>query len=431
MNRLLILCTLASLSLVGAAQDTLTAPAAPPIPPAPPIEVIEEEGLTIIRMGDKEFLRVEEAGGNVHIAVDGNNVLRVEESGSGVTLMVNDSIVLRTDDDRSVIDGQEVDVDELLEDVFESIERAMDDLEDSLEDVEVTLREMEKEIEISSSKPDRRQVLVQEKPDGTNISIGTREWLAVEESTDTTRIRVGDKELTIAEDEEGRSSLHLGKSEKRREKSQRFNGHWAGVELGINNYLDKDFSFGSPAGSDFDLNTNRSMNFNLNFAEFNFGIASDKFGVVTGAGLEWCNYFFDNNNTVFKDSLGVVTGLPAPDGINYSKSKLATTYLTVPLLLEVQFPGHTERNDRVHLAAGIIGGLKLDAHTKMVYKEDGEKQKSKNRDDFNLATLRYALTARAGYKALNIWANVYPTPLFETDGGPELYPYAVGLGLYF
>lgn len=428
MDRLLILFLLVTTSLSLKAQDTLPVP---PPPPIPPIEVIEEDGTTIIRMGDKEFLRIEEAGGNVHIAVDGNNVLKVEESGSGVTLTVNDSLVLRNNDDKSVIDGQEVDLDEILEEVFESIERAMEGLEDSLEDVEVTLKEMEKEIEISSSKPDRRQVLVQEKPDGTNISIGTREWLAVEEGTDTTRIRVGDKELTIAEDEEGRSSLHLGKSEKRREKSRRFNGHWAGVELGINNYLSDGYSFASPEGRSFDLNTNRSMNFNLNFAEFNFGLASDKFGVVTGAGLEWCNYFFENNNSLGEDSTGRVTGLPAPDGISYTKSKLGTTYLTVPLLFEVQFPGHAERNDRVHLAAGIIGGLKLDAHTKVVYREDGNKEKYKNRDDFNLATLRYALTARAGYKALKLWANFYPTPLFEQDKGPELYPYAVGLGFYF
>lgn len=359
MKRILVLFALISLAVAGIAQ---TPP--PPVPPIPPVEVIEADGVTIIRMGDKEFIRIDESGGDVNISVDGNSLLKVQESDKGVNLLVNDSIIIQTDDNQTTLDGQFVDVEEILEKVFETLEQSMETLEDSLENIEVNLNEQEDEINITSNDSSKRMLLVQEKRDGTNISIGQREWLGVEEGADTTRIRLGNKELTIAEDEEGKSSLHLDEKERKKDKKDKFNGHWAGVELGLNNYLDSDFGFSSPAGTDFDLNTNRSMNFNLNFAEFDFGLISDKFGIVTGAGLEWCNYFFDNNNAIIKDSIGMVVGQPAADGVNYTKSKLATTYLTVPLLFEVQFPGHSDRDDRVHLSAGIIGGIKLDAHTR-------------------------------------------------------------------
>jgi hypothetical protein len=108
------------------------------------------------------------------------------------------------------------------------------------------------------------------------------------------------------------------------------------------------------------------------------------------------------------------------------KSKFTTSYLTVPLLLEFQVPAG-RRNKRLFISGGVIGGLKIGSHTKVVYKEDGNRKKDKNRGDFNLSPLRYCVTARIGYRALKVFANFYLTPLFQEDTGRELYPFSVGL----
>ncbi|MCK4465033.1 MAG: outer membrane beta-barrel protein, partial [Bacteroidales bacterium] len=112
--------------------------------------------------------------------------------------------------------------------------------------------------------------------------------------------------------------------------------------------------------------------------------------------------------------------------LSLEKSKFATSYLTVPLLLEFQVPAG-KRSRRLFFSGGVIGGLKIGSHTKMVYKENGNRKKDKNRGDFNLSPLRYGVTARVGYRALKVFANFYLTPLFEDGAGPELYPFSVGL----
>lgn len=143
-------------------------------------------------------------------------------------------------------------------------------------------------------------------------------------------------------------------------------------------------------------------------------------------GLEFNNYRFDGDNSIIKDPVTrEIVSLEYDAGTYIEKTKLAATYLTVPLLLEFQIPvsGHK----RIHISGGVIGGLKIGSHTKVVYKEDGSKQKDKINDDFNLSPLRYGVTARIGYRALKIFATYNLTQMFETGQGPELYPVSIGL----
>ena len=119
-----------------------------------------------------------------------------------------------------------------------------------------------------------------------------------------------------------------------------------------------------------------------------------------------------------------------PKNVSIDKSKLATTFLTLPILLEIQLPGE-HRNKRLNITTGVVFGLKLGSHTKVVYKVNGNEGTDKINNDFNINTLRYGYTARVGYGALSVFANYYATPMFEKNKGPELYPIAVGLALNF
>ena len=215
--------------------------------------------------------------------------------------------------------------------------------------------------------------------------------------------------------------------EGRNKKSRKsFNGHWKGLELGMNNYLTSDYSLTLPAEAQFmELNTGQSWCVNLNMLQYDIGFGTDKVGLVTGMGLEFNNYRFDGENSIVKDPVtNEIVSLDYGATTYIEKTKLATSYLTVPLLLEFQIPvsGHK----RIHISGGVIGGLKIGSHTKVLYKEDGSKQKDKINDDFNLSPLRYGFTARIGYRALKIFATYNLTPLFETGQVPELYPVSIG-----
>ncbi len=286
------------------------------------------------------------------------------------------------------------------------------------------------------AQPDTTQtgnVRVIEEEDKTIVKIGEGNVVTVEETGDTTHIKLGNKGITVIEGENG-TKINMDKIEENKEeaenhtdqkKSNKFNPHWAGFQIGLNNYVDRDFSM-SRSGNDafMDLNTGRSWNVNINFLEYGIGLGTNKLGLVTGLGFEWSNYFFDRGNTIEKDENRIITGFDFP--LSVIKSRLQTTYLTAPLLLEAQIPAGKKR---VHISGGVIGGVKVGSNTKVVYRDNGNKQKDKKRDDFNLSPLRYGLAFRIGYRGLNIYANYYLTSLFEANKGPELYPFAVGLTL--
>lgn len=287
-------------------------------------------------------------------------------------------------------------------------------------EVEVEIKE---ETEVyKARKAPQKNIAVEENGDTTYIKLGKRDITIVDEGDDTT-IKVYDDDV----EKETKSVVFVP------ERSD-FKGHWAGLELGVNDFLDSDYSMNRTAENEFmNMRTSRSWNINLNFLQYSLGLIKDRVGLVTGMGIEFSNYHFTNNNSIVVDEQ---SGQIAPNdyydvqNIEPDKNKFMTTYLTVPLLVEAQVLNGS-RSDRIHISAGVIGGLKIGSSTKVVYREDGSKLKDKERDDYNLNALRYGLTARIGYEFLNLYANYYPTPLFEDGKGPELYPFALGIVLAF
>jgi hypothetical protein len=205
---------------------------------------------------------------------------------------------------------------------------------------------------------------------------------------------------------------------------RRFEAHWAGLEIGFNNFLTPDNSMVLPTDDYYmTLNSGRAKNVNINFAQINVGLTR-RIGFVTGMGLQMSNYMFEGNNSIVKGANGVVEpSYPAP-GINYDKSKLVTRYITVPLLLELQIPANY--SSHLNIAAGPIGAVKIGSHTKTVFYSDG-KQKVKDHSDFSLNMLRYGFTARVGYEMIQFYGTYYVTPLFKTGKGPELHPFEIGI----
>jgi hypothetical protein len=173
------------------------------------------------------------------------------------------------------------------------------------------------------------------------------------------------------------------------------------------------------------LHSGKSSNFNINFSQLSLGLTRH-IGFVTGLGFNWNNYRFDGNNSILKGTNGIIEELDP--GVNLEKSKLATIFLTLPFMLEIQIPVN---NNHLNIAAGPIGAVKLGSHTKMVF-QDGRKEKANG--DFSLNMLRYGATARVGYENLQLYGTYYMTPLFQTGKGPagnDLYPFEIGIAFTF
>jgi hypothetical protein len=285
--------------------------------------------------------------------------------------------------------------------------------------------------EVNVKVMDKDFVKVYDGGDSTYVSIGNNDAIQVIEHPDSTKIRVGNKEISIVENDNDTDISFKDITNEKHHHNPKFRGHWAGFEWGINNFLDNDFTLSREGDAAYmDLNTSRSWVINLNFAQYSLGFGTSHIGLLTGLGFEFNNYYFDGDNSIVEENDQVVE-LPIIDTTNsLSKSKLTTTFLRIPLLLEFQFP-NTVRSKRGYISAGLITGLKLGSHTKVVYKDDSGKDKDKNKDDFNINPFRFGLTARIGFGGLSVFGDYYFTPMFVEDKGPDLHPFSVGLALAF
>jgi len=244
---------------------------------------------------------------------------------------------------------------------------------------------------------------------------------------DTVKIRIGHKALVIAEGKHGSdiklNTLDDQKSESWTGRPNRFKGHWAAVEMGVNSFANVDYKGYTP---DYfmDLNQKKSFEVGFNLLRYSIGLQKEKrnIGLVTGLGLTYNDYRFSNPYTIETVDGKVKSKLIEDTGL--SKTKLSTSYLTVPLMLEFQIPVGGN-NKKLYFSGGVIGGLKVRSHTKV--KIDGSK--SKDRGDFNINAFRYGATARFGYKGINLFGTYYFSTFFKNGRGPEMFPFTIGIGL--
>lgn len=249
--------------------------------------------------------------------------------------------------------------------------------------------------------------------DTTTVRIG--DIVTVEETDDETVIRIGKKGVRIAEDE---GDTKVSFEEYDDDTKSSFRGHVGGLELGFCGYFKEPWSTSlEPSENYMNLNTTKSMNFNLLLPNLNLGF-SRHFGMAATIGLSWSDYYFDGDNSIAKDANGNIIPVYPEEGIHFEKSKLSTTYATMPILFEGQIP--VSHNRTINIGAGVIGAIKLHSHTKVVY-YDSDKMKIRNKDDFSLNLLRYGVTARLGYEMFQAYGTYYLSPMFEKGKGPELF----------
>ena len=246
----------------------------------------------------------------------------------------------------------------------------------------------------------------------------------VTQVADTSRtMRVGKNQIVVSSKEEQKEiNIYFSEKNRHKDSNKPFSGHLFGVDLGFNNYLNKDNSTVLPSEYRFlDVNSGRSLGITIHVTQKSFQLdKKGNVGFVAGLGLEFNNYRFAGNYKLVEDAHGNIASQRIFDDVE--KNKFTTLYLTVPLLFELQGFRNIS-GDVGYLSVGLVGGVRLSSHTKTVY-SNGEKDK--DHGAYNLNDFRYGLMFRTGYKIVNLFGVYYPTPLFKKSGDPELYPFCVG-----
>ena len=205
-----------------------------------------------------------------------------------------------------------------------------------------------------------------------------------------------------------------------------FSGHWAGIDVGFNTFLNPDYS-----GYDSEFMKNnilRSNSFYLNLIQQSIGLQRNRnnFGLVTGLGIQFQDYRLDDNISIEKNADEVIV----PKEFNYSenqKSKLIIYSVTLPVLAEIQVPINNYRN-RWYISSGMYLSYRIGSYTTIKYRAD-EKNKLKITDNYSLENFKYGIMARTGYRWINFFATYELTPFFKENKGPDLTPFTFGITL--
>jgi len=256
------------------------------------------------------------------------------------------------------------------------------------------------------------------------------------DKNDTTSFRFGGKKMIII-DEDGNN---VNKSEDMEDskfgfkrKKNRTKIYWAGINVGINGYMNNEFGFKIDPAYRMDLNYGKSWFVDINFAEFHVPIIKHYWNLVTGMGFEFTNYKFDQKvkpipnyqDPVYGDSYFLMQSDTAS---NLVRTKLSCVYFQIPLLFQFDTK-KIKRNNTFHISLGVIGGVRVESHSKQVYKSNNNKLKEHDYNNFNLCPFTASATARIGYGFINIFATYQFTRMFKSSLSPDIHPFTIGITL--
>jgi hypothetical protein len=140
--------------------------------------------------------------------------------------------------------------------------------------------------------------------------------------------------------------------------------------------------------------------------------------VKTGFGISWNNYMFENNKVlqIINNKAEVTESL-----VELEKSKLTTSYLNLPLGLDLKF----KKGMIQHIGIGTVVGLNLGSHTKTVA-ENGSKIKSN--ENLFVNKVRYGVTGEIGFRnSLELFVNYDLNQIFQQSKGPEATSISFGI----
>ena len=256
------------------------------------------------------------------------------------------------------------------------------------------------------------------------VTINTlRQTITVDNGGDTTRIKLGKKTIVIIEDDDDEER---GDDDERGDRTRE--GHWAGFGINTNGFLNADGKIATGDAAGFlELDHARSIGFNFNLVEKRFPIFREYVGLTTGLGIQW-NRFALKNNVDVMVSADSTYGVENTT-VDYKKNVLRSTYLQIPLLLEITT---NKDNDKAwHISAGVVGGIRIGSSLKTKWEDAGKTNKDRVKSNYNLNPFEAHATAIVGYGDISLYVNYGLTQVFEKDKGPNYAPVSAGILVNF
>lgn len=153
------------------------------------------------------------------------------------------------------------------------------------------------------------------------------------------------------------------------------------------------------------------------------------FNISIGVGISNQNV---HNNALPYDSLGITYFKPIPGGYEYTKNKFTTSYVDVPIEINIVSKSD-KRNRNFKFALGSRFGLLISNYIKYVGEDfrnlSNHEVKFKEYRFDNLNPYRYGLYIRMNYGRIGLSANYSLSNVFTNEKGPDFIAFSYGVSI--
>lgn len=210
------------------------------------------------------------------------------------------------------------------------------------------------------------------------------------------------------------------------------NINWLVFDFGFNNFNDRtNYASSSvqqlfnPEGSGnsqwFDLRNGKSININIWLFMQRINLVKNILNLKYGVGIELYNFRYSQSVRFDTDPLTSYSYYL--DNVrHYSKNKLATDYLSLPVMLNFNFTPDKRNWESFGLSAGVSMGYLYSSRQKTVTAEDG---KNKEHNNFELEKFKLAYIAELQLGFIKLYGSYASKSIFKN--GINQTPYAIGL----
>lgn len=159
-----------------------------------------------------------------------------------------------------------------------------------------------------------------------------------------------------------------------------------------------------------------------------------KFFIEWGLGISWYNFKFQDDDVILQRTDAGVEFVHDTRPINHRKSKLTATYINASFVPVLDFGDHSRKprmwdgyRSSFRVGIGPYVGYRISSYSKLVYKEDGDTERDKERNSFHLNNLRYGARLQLGFHGTDLFFNYDLNELFTEGKGPKLNAFSFGV----
>lgn len=202
---------------------------------------------------------------------------------------------------------------------------------------------------------------------------------------------------------------------------------WFNLKVGWTNWLNESGALDADVNFPLlELNPGRSLNIQVNVVEQSLKISKDRLRLIYGVGFD--NYYYNLKNDISLSSNQnglIVTDESAT--IDFDKNWVINSYVTVPLMLNLNFALQKNKKKDLHITSGLNFVYAMRSDIKQKWQDDGLKYRRRGKKDLGLNQFNIGYEAQLGYKNLIFYGKYFPDGIFKSASDPDLRSVSFGV----